>query len=175
MKSYLFIYFFAATLLATQGHYASRDFYNDEVHEALERIPDEPKLPSFEEKLIDARMVQEDSHNMSCDCASECNKLNVSRLPHDVRDEDKYLSYENYPVLCRDAAAIYLPRPPLANEPAKKYVCKQVFDCCRSCNHYFYTCINDSNNEYGLCMRGAYKCMCDCIDNKSFNELPHMP
>ena len=85
MKSYLFIYFFAATLLAAQGQYASRDFYNDEAHEALERIPDEPKLPSFEEKLIDARMVQEDSHNMSCDCASECNKLNVSRLPHDVR------------------------------------------------------------------------------------------
>ena len=92
-----------------------------------------------------------------------------------MQDEDKYLSYENYPVLCRDAAAIYLPRPPLANEPAKKYVCKQVFDCCRSCNHNFYTCINDSNNEYGLCMRGAYKCMCNCIDNKSFNELPHMP
>ena len=26
---------------------------------------------------------------------------------------------------------------------------------------------------YGACMRRAYKCMCDCIDQKSYSELPY--
>ena len=26
---------------------------------------------------------------------------------------------------------------------------------------------------YGACMHGAYKCMCDCIDQKSYSELPY--
>lgn len=170
-----FIYFLAALLSATRGHYPSGDLLNDEAFEALEDIRDEPRLPRLNEALIDVPMVQEDSHNMTCDCDTECDKLYVSRLPHDVQDEEKYLSCENYLVLCPDAAAMYLPRLPGANDPAKKYVCKQVFDCYRSCNQHFYSCIRDSGNNYGLCMRGAYKCMCDCIDNKSFNELPHKP
>ena len=52
--------------------------------------------------------------------------------------------------------------------PSKKYVCKQTFDCCRA----FYTCISMAGYTYGACMRGAYKCMCDCIDQKSYSELP---
>ncbi|CAH3024792.1 unnamed protein product, partial [Porites evermanni] len=93
----------------------------------------------------------------------------VSRLPLVVREEDNYLSYENFPVLCRDAASIMLPASP----PSKKYVCKQTFDCCRECNHAFYTCISMAGYTYGACMRGAYKCMCDCIDQKSYSELPY--
>ena len=34
--------------------------------------------------------------------------------------------------------------------PSKKYVCKQTFDCCRE-----------------------YKCMCNCIAQKSYSELPY--
>ena len=79
MKSYLFICFFAASLLAALGHYG-----DDEALEAFEGTQDEI-LPKFEDRLIDAPMVQEDSHNMTCDCPSECDKLHVSRLPHDVR------------------------------------------------------------------------------------------
>lgn len=90
------------------------------------------------------------------------------------QDVDKYLSYENFPVLCRDASAILLP-PKEEDKPQKSYVCKQVFDCCRSCNHVFYTCLKLPDATYGFCMRGAYKCMCDCIDNKSFQELPYKP
>lgn len=83
-----------------------------------------------------------------------------------------YLSYENYPVLCRDAAAILLPQ---GGKSQKKYVCKQVFDCCRKCNWLFYLCLKLKGTTYGFCMRGAYKCMCDCIDKKSHNELPFNP
>ena len=59
--------------------------------------------------------------------------------------------------------------------PSKKYVCKQTFDCCRECNHPFYTCISMAGYTYGACMRGAYKCMCDCIyiGQKSYSELPY--
>ena len=57
--------------------------------------------------------------------------------------------------------------------PSKKYVCKQTFDCCRECNHAFYTCISMAGYTYGACMHGAYKCMCDCIDQKSYSELPY--
>ena len=88
------------------------------------------------------------------------------------QDEHKYLSYENFPVLCRDAAAILLPQ---GRRGQKKYVCKQVFDCCRKCNWLFYLCLKVKGNTYGFCMRGAYKCMCDCIDKKSYKELPFNP
>ena len=57
--------------------------------------------------------------------------------------------------------------------PSKKYVCKQTFDCCRECNHAFYTCFSMVGYTYGACMHGAYKCMCDCIDQKSYSELPY--
>ena len=93
-------------------------------------------------------------------------------FPSFYQDEDKYLSYENFPVLCRDASAILLP-PREQGKPQKSYICKQVFDCCRNCNHVFYTCLQMSYTTYGFCMRGAYKCMCDCIDNRSFQELPY--
>lgn len=88
-------------------------------------------------------------------------------------DAAKYLSYESYPVLCRDAAATYL--PPNEVELSKKYICKQTFDCCRKCNHMFYTCSGDKHDKqpFGACMRAAYKCMCYCIDEKSNEELPY--
>ena len=57
--------------------------------------------------------------------------------------------------------------------PSKKYVCKQTFDCCRECNHAFYTCISMAGYTYGACMLVAYKCKCDCIDQKSYSELPY--
>ena len=60
-----------------------------------------------------------------------------------------------------------------ASPPSKKYVCKQTFDCCRECNHAFYTCISMAGYTYSACMRGAYKCMCDCIDQKSYSEVPY--
>ena len=60
-----------------------------------------------------------------------------------------------------------------ASPPSKKYVCKQTFDCCRECNHAFYTCISMAGYTYSACMRGAYKCMCDCIDQKSYSEVPN--
>ena len=104
--------------------------------------------------------------------ANSYNRHNVSLSFY--QDVDKYLSYENFPVLCRDASAILLP-PKEENKPQKSYVCKQVFDCCRNCNHVFYTCLKLPDTTYGFCMRGAYKCMCDCIDNKSFQELPYKP
>lgn len=86
-------------------------------------------------------------------------------------DEANYLSYESYPVLCRDAAARFL--EPLGGEkPSKKYICKQTFDCCRKCNAVFYTCLS-KKVPFGACMRAAYKCMCRCIDNKSNKELPY--
>ena len=88
------------------------------------------------------------------------------------QDEHSYLSYENYPVLCRDAAAILLPQ---GEKNQKKYVCKQVFDCCRKCNWLFYLCLKLKGNTYGFCMRGAYKCICNCIEKKSYNELPYNP
>ena len=86
-------------------------------------------------------------------------------------DEANYLSYESYPVLCRDAAARFL--EPLGGEkPPKKYICKQTFDCCRKCNAMFYTCLS-KKVPFGACMRTAYKCMCRCIDKKSNKELPY--
>ncbi|CAH3024789.1 unnamed protein product [Porites evermanni] len=120
--------------------------------------------------MVDALLAQEQEDDYSnCSCKEECTQLHVSRLPLVVREEDNYLSYENFPVLCRDAASIMLPASP----PSKKYVCKQTFDCCRECNHAFYTCISMAGYTYGACMRGAYKCMCDCIDQKSYSELPY--
>ena len=88
-------------------------------------------------------------------------------------DAANYLSYESYPVLCRDAAATYL--PPNEVELSKKYICKQTFDCCRKCNHMFYTCSGDKHDKqpFGACIRAAYKCMCYCIDEKSNEELPY--
>lgn len=176
MKLNLLILFFAAAIKAAQG-YRSRilhdleNIYEDEALEALEGTRDE----ALHKRLIDP-LVQEDpdSGNNTCNCGTECDKLHVTRLPHNVRDVDKYLSYENFPVLCRDASAILLP-PKEEDKPQKSYVCKQVFDCCRSCNHVFYTCLKLPDATYGFCMRGAYKCMCDCIDNKSFQELPYKP
>ncbi|KAL9962880.1 hypothetical protein ACROYT_G032030 [Oculina patagonica] len=109
-----------------------------------------------------------------CDCDGVCHDLNNDRLPKAVTYEKNYLSYENFPVLCRDASAIMLP-PRSDNKPQKKYVCKEVFDCCRKCNWLFYKCLATKPNTYGFCMRGAYKCMCDCIDKKSFKELPYNP
>ena len=41
------------------------------------------------------------------------------------------------------------------------------------CNQTFYTCISMAGYTYGACMREAYKCMCDCIDQKSYSELPY--
>ncbi|KAL9962479.1 hypothetical protein ACROYT_G031584 [Oculina patagonica] len=137
---------------------------NDEVPANLEA-----QLENVEDKNNDSA-VHPNPHN--CDCDGVCDTLHYARLPHDVRDQHKYLSYENFPVLCRDAAAILLPP---GGKVQKKYVCKQVFDCCRKCNWLFYVCLKVSGNTYGFCMRGAYKCMCDCIDKKSNNELPYNP
>lgn len=91
-----------------------------------------------------------------------------------LQDEHKYLSYENYPVLCRDVAAILMPPE---GQNRRKYVCKQTFDCCRHCNAVFYRCLanNKGADDFGVCMRGAYKCTCMCIDRRSFNELPYIP
>lgn len=89
-----------------------------------------------------------------------------------LQDKPKYLAYENFPVLCRDAAATMLP---IEGKLKKKYVCKQTFNCCRQCNHMFYACLKQSNQTYGYCMRVAYKCMCDCIETRSYKELPYKP
>lgn len=89
-----------------------------------------------------------------------------------LQDKPKYLAYENFPVLCRDAAATMLP---IEGKLKKKYVCKQTFDCCRQCNHMFYACLKQSNQTYGYCMRVAYKCMCECIETRSYKELPYKP
>lgn len=72
--------------MAAQGYRRQNieDLYGSEALEALEGTQDEP-IPHFEERLIDAPFVQEDSHNDSCDCDTECDKLHVTRLPHDVR------------------------------------------------------------------------------------------
>ena len=81
------------------------------------------------------------------------------------QDIHNYLSYENYPILCRSASSNYYGKPP------KKYVCKQTFDCCRWCNAFFYKCLKVYN--FGYCIRSSYKCMCRCIDNSNRNELPY--
>lgn len=81
------------------------------------------------------------------------------------QDIHNYLSYENYPILCRSASSKYY------GKPAKKYVCKQTFDCCRWCNAFFYKCLKVYN--FGYCIRSSYKCMCRCIDNSSRKELPY--
>ena len=88
MKSYLFVCFLAAAIVAAQGYTTQtfEDMYNEEALEAMEGTRNEP-VPHFEERFIDAPFVQEDggSQNESCDCDTECDKLHVSRLPHDVR------------------------------------------------------------------------------------------
>ena len=60
------------------------NIYEDESLEALERTGD--KALQMQERLVDP-LVQEDSGraNDSCHCAAECDKLHVSRLPHNVR------------------------------------------------------------------------------------------
>ncbi|KAL9962824.1 hypothetical protein ACROYT_G031969 [Oculina patagonica] len=91
------------------------DLYNDEALEALEGTRDEPS-PDFKERLIVAPRGQEGGNNDTCNCPAECDKLHLTRLPQDVRKIDNYLSYENFPVLCRDASAIMLP-PRSENKP----------------------------------------------------------
>lgn len=89
MKLHFFIFVFAAAIMVAQG-YRSRilddleNFYDEEALEAIAGIQDEP-VPNFQERLIDAPLIQEDSENNTCDCDVECDKLHVTRLPHDVR------------------------------------------------------------------------------------------
>ncbi|CAH3029608.1 unnamed protein product [Porites evermanni] len=108
--------------------------------------------------------------NHGCNCKKTCEAVQHSQVPYKRKDEPNYLSYESYPVLCRDAAARFL--APLGGEEiSEKYICKQTFDCCRKCNSMFYTCLSNED-PFGACMRAAYKCMCRCID-KSNKELPY--
>ena len=85
MKLHLFVFFFVAAITAAEG-YRSRmlddlgNFYEDEALEALEGMRDEP----LQERLIDP-LMQEDSHNETCDCDTQCDQLHVTRLPHNVR------------------------------------------------------------------------------------------
>lgn len=87
MKLNLLILFFAAAITAAQG-YRSRilhdleNIYEDEALEALEGTRDE----ALHKRLIDP-LVQEDpdSGNNTCDCGAVCDKLHVTRLPHNVR------------------------------------------------------------------------------------------
>ncbi|CAH3168842.1 unnamed protein product, partial [Porites lobata] len=74
-------------------------------------------------------------HPHGCDCRGECKKLRHGQVPYKLGDIHNYLSYENYPILCRSASSNYYGKPP------KKYVCKQTFDCCRWCNAFFYKCL----------------------------------
>ncbi|XP_078383266.1 uncharacterized protein LOC144665861 [Oculina patagonica] len=175
MKAFLVVCLLASVIMAAHGYRRQtlEDLYNDEALEALEGTRDEPS-PDFKERLIVAPRGQEGGNNDTCNCPAECDKLHLTRLPQDVRKIDNYLSYENFPVLCRDASAIMLP-PRSENKPQNKYVCKEMFDCCRRCNQAFYICLRQPGNSYGFCMRAAYKCMCDCIDKKSFGELPYKP
>ncbi|XP_068704705.1 uncharacterized protein [Montipora foliosa] len=148
----------ASFIWATKGYDRAshlNPWYADDAKESLEKMEDKAELDSLE-----------DSRNFSL----------VAPLPpikHD--DKPRYLSYESYPVLCRDAAATILPtgRTSLGTEQ-RKYICKQTFDCCRKCNHRFYVCLTEEDKSvtYGFCIRGAYKCMCDCIEKRSFDELP---
>ena len=62
--------------------------------------------------------------------------------------------------------------PPHCHPRRIKYACKETFDYCRECNQTFYTCISMAGYTYGACMLVAYKCKCDCIDQKSYSELP---
>ena len=59
------------------------NIYEVEPLEILERTGDE----ALQERLVLDPLVQEDSGraNDSCDCDAECDKLHVSRLPHNVR------------------------------------------------------------------------------------------
>lgn len=60
--------------------------YDKAIESALERVQHDALL-KFKERLRHAPMVEQDSHasNESCNCTEECDKLHVSRLPHDVR------------------------------------------------------------------------------------------
>ena len=85
MKLNLLILFFAAVITAARGYRSKlvddfKNSYEDESSEALERTGDE----ALQERLVDP-LVQEDSANDSCDCDAECDKLHVTRLPHNVR------------------------------------------------------------------------------------------
>lgn len=166
MKSMLLsVCVFAAVIVAARGF--SRE---DPMDAVKEESPNEleAQLKNFE----DSDDPKNSSNPHDCDCDGVCDALHYSRLPKPVRNEYSYLSYENYPVLCRDAAAILLPQ---GEKIQKKYVCRQVFDCCRKCNWLFYLCLKLKGKTYGFCMRGAYKCICNCIEKKSYNELPYNP
>ena len=73
------------------------NIYEDESLEALERTGDK----ALQERLVDP-LAQEDSGraNDSCDCAAECDKLHVTRLPHNVRVSLTRISVIQY-VSCR--------------------------------------------------------------------------
>ncbi|XP_058953746.2 uncharacterized protein [Pocillopora verrucosa] len=162
MKSYLFVSFLAVAISASQGF---RSFQlQDPTEDPSSGLPDAPSVIAPTEIAT----PNPKPHDRNCDCNGVCNDLNEERLPPYLQDETKYLSYENFPVLCRDASAILLPP---GEEEQKKYVCKQTFDCCRDCNNVFYRCLA-RGTVYGRCMRGAYTCMCQCIDERSFDELP---
>ena len=58
------------------------NIYEDEPLEALEGTRDE----ALQERLVDPLVPQDSGRaNDSCDCDAECDKLHVSRLPHNVR------------------------------------------------------------------------------------------
>ena len=77
------------------------NIYEDEPLEVLERTGDE----ALQERLVDP-LVQEDSGraNDSCDCNAECDKLHVSRLPHNVRVSLTRMNVIQY-VSCRVSVA----------------------------------------------------------------------
>ncbi|KAJ7351074.1 hypothetical protein OS493_036888 [Desmophyllum pertusum] len=91
-------------------------------------------------------------------------------------DVDKYLSYENFPVLCRDAAAVMLP-PAVKTNHRRNTFANKCSTAVVDATKVFYTCLKKPGDmyTYGFCMRGAYTCMCDCIENKTFKELPYKP
>lgn len=74
MKLHLFMLFFAAAITAVQG-------YRSRILDNLENIYQDEAL---QERLLDP-LMQEDSHNETCDCDEECDQLHVTRLPHNVR------------------------------------------------------------------------------------------
>ena len=135
------------------------------------RFPTSPHFPIPPTRCKEASLIKKILEESTQEQKS-APKINIDIVFCSEQDEHSYLSYENYPVLCRDAAAILLPQ---GGKNQKKYVCKQVFDCCRKCNWLFYLCLKLKSNTYGFCMRVAYKCMCDCIDKKSYKELPFNP
>ena len=51
--------------------------------------------------------------------------------------------------------------------PSKKYVSKQTFDCCRECNHAFYTCISMAGSTLIVCVCTERTNACATVSTKN--------